>query len=218
MASDNNPSSYTATSYNKIASFVYSKQYTSAVLELLDPKPGERIIDFGCGSGELTLNLANIVGSNGLVVGVDASESMVTYTVIMDNLASTNVQQIQKTRSNGIEYAFVSDVQDLVFPSLWSADHQTFDAVFTNAALHWCARNPRGVLASAARVLRPNGRFVGEMGGFANCVGQCATEQPESSTQLMSHYFRCTNCPPCSPAQTGYQSCGHRSMVFPFDQ
>jgi SAM-dependent methyltransferase len=47
-----------------------------------------------------------------------------------------------------------------------------FDAVFSNACLHWCKRDPGGVLESAKRVLKPGGRFVGEMGGFANCIGE----------------------------------------------
>ena len=47
-----------------------------------------------------------------------------------------------------------------------------FDVVFTNAALHWCKRDPAGVLESAKRVLKPGGRIVGEMGGFLNCIGE----------------------------------------------
>lgn len=46
-----------------------------------------------------------------------------------------------------------------------------FDAVFANAALHWCKRDPVGVIKSVAGVLKPGGRFVGEMGGYMNCVG-----------------------------------------------
>lgn len=67
----------------------------------------------------------------------------------------------------------MSDVQDLQFPpGLHSDFHNGYDAVFTNAALHWCKRNPRGVLESVKRILKPGGRFVGEMGGFMNCVGE----------------------------------------------
>jgi ubiquinone/menaquinone biosynthesis C-methylase UbiE len=77
MASHNNSNSYKANEYNKTASFVYSTKFTSAVRDLLDAKPGERIIDFGCGSGELDLELAKIVGAKGIVVGADASQSMV---------------------------------------------------------------------------------------------------------------------------------------------
>lgn len=70
-------SGWSAARYNQVASFVYSSAFTSPVLELLAPQPGERILDFGCGSGELTLELKKIVRSDGRAVGVDFSSSMV---------------------------------------------------------------------------------------------------------------------------------------------
>ena len=70
---------WSAKAYNTTASFVYSSAFTSPVLELLDAKPREHIIDFGCGTGELTLKIQDMVGKNGRVVGVDASENMVIY-------------------------------------------------------------------------------------------------------------------------------------------
>jgi ubiquinone/menaquinone biosynthesis C-methylase UbiE len=78
MASDNNDGAYTAELYNKTASFVYSHQFTTPILELLSAQPGEHIIDFGCGSAEITLALRDNVGNQGVVVGVDASQSMVS--------------------------------------------------------------------------------------------------------------------------------------------
>lgn len=63
--------------YNKNASFVYSAAYTAAVLGLLDAKPGERIADLGCGTGELTMQLVNTVGEHGEVVGFDSNQQMV---------------------------------------------------------------------------------------------------------------------------------------------
>lgn len=76
------PDTWSAALYNQTASFVYSRAFTSPVLELLNPQPGERIIDVGCGSGELSLQIQHIVregerGHGGIVVGVDSSESMV---------------------------------------------------------------------------------------------------------------------------------------------
>jgi ubiquinone/menaquinone biosynthesis C-methylase UbiE len=87
MSSSNEPadttpdsSGWSANLYNKVANFVYSSQYTTPILDLLNAKPGERIIDFGCGSGELTLQIEQMVvqGEGGVIVGVDASESMVS--------------------------------------------------------------------------------------------------------------------------------------------
>ena len=72
-------SGWSASLYNQTARFVYSSEYTGPVLSLLDAQPGQRIIDFGCGSGELTLDIQETVGheDGGIVCGLDYSESMV---------------------------------------------------------------------------------------------------------------------------------------------
>ncbi|GAW09077.1 S-adenosyl-L-methionine-dependent methyltransferase [Lentinula edodes] len=151
-------SGWSAALYNKNANFVYSPAYTTPVLELLAAKPGERIMDFGCGSGEVTVVIEKIVKGKegGYIAAVDFSESMV-----------------EKAKTQGLPEAFVCDIQDLAFPpsSVYSGPREEFDAVFTNATLHWCKRNPSGVIRSAKRILKRKGRFVGEMGGFLNCIG-----------------------------------------------
>src|SRR5258706_11818874 len=68
---------WNATKYNTTASFVYSDAYTAPIFDLLNAQSGEKIVDFGCGTGELTKLLTNIVGVNGTVLGLDASENMV---------------------------------------------------------------------------------------------------------------------------------------------
>jgi trans-aconitate methyltransferase len=80
------PSGWSASQYNKTASFVYSATFTAPILELLAAQPGERILDLGCGSGEITLVLQNVVGQKdgGLVVGTDFSESMVSAFLFCD--------------------------------------------------------------------------------------------------------------------------------------
>ena len=66
----------------------------------------------------------------------------------------------------------MSDIQDLTFPTEWEDSLRGgFDAVFSNATLHWCKRDPAGVLQSAKSVLKPGGRFAAELGGFMNVVG-----------------------------------------------
>ncbi|KAL5520036.1 hypothetical protein ACEPAG_1696 [Sanghuangporus baumii] len=151
--------------YNSVASFVYSSKFTTPVLDLLSAQPGERILDLGCGSGELTLELQRIVGDRGVVVGVDASENM-----------------IRRARQNRLATSFICDAQQLELPPSPSIKQEissalpesfdySFDAVFSNAALHWCKRDPHAVVRGAANALRKGGRFVGEMGGFMNTVG-----------------------------------------------
>jgi trans-aconitate methyltransferase len=111
----------------------------AGVLEWLAPQPGERILDLGCGDGQLT---AKIVAAGATVVGVDASSAM-----------------IEGAKRRGIE-ARVCNAEALPF------EHE-FDAVFSNAALHW-VRNQDAMLAGVKHALKPGGRFVAEMGGHGN--------------------------------------------------
>jgi SAM-dependent methyltransferase len=82
-------------------------------------------------------------------------------------------RKIDRAKTNGLRHAFISDIQHLEIPesTSWGRDIK-FDAVFSNASLHWCKRDPKGVLESVKRVLIPGGRFVGEMGGYMNCIGE----------------------------------------------
>lgn len=70
---------YTADHYAKTASFVFSDEYTAPIVSWLNACPGDRIIDIGCGSGELTVKIQNAVGPDGFVMGVDYNEDMVSH-------------------------------------------------------------------------------------------------------------------------------------------
>jgi trans-aconitate methyltransferase len=120
------------------------------VVELLAPRVGERILDLGCGDGVLTAKLA-AMGCN--VVGVDGSAA-----------------QIEAARKLGLD-ARVMNGEALDFDS-------EFDAVFSNAALHWM-RNSAQVIAGVHRALRPQGRFVAELGGHG-CVATIKTALVEA--------------------------------------
>src|SRR5271169_2178539 len=109
------------------------------VLELLAPEPGERILDLGCGDGVLTERIA---AAGATVVAVDAAPDMVAA-----------------ARARGLD-ARVIPGQELTFD-------REFDAVFSNAALHWM-RPAEKVLAGVYQALKPGGRFVGETGGHNN--------------------------------------------------
>jgi SAM-dependent methyltransferase len=111
----------------------------TGVASLLAPRPGERILDLGCGDGALTERL---VAAGAEVVAVDASR-----------------EQVAAARGRGLD-ARVAHGEHLPFAG-------EFDAVFSNAALHWM-RDADAVIASVFRALRPGGRFVGEMGGAGN--------------------------------------------------
>jgi len=111
----------------------------AAVVELLAPQPGERILDVGCGDGTLT---QRIVAAGAHVVGIDASPEFVAA-----------------AEGRGIDARLV-DAGAMRFDA-------EFDAAFSNAALHWML-DPDAVLAGVARALVRGGRFVAEMGGKHN--------------------------------------------------
>ena len=111
----------------------------AGVLEWLAPVTGERILDLGCGDGALTVRL---VEAGAEVVGTDFSADMVA-----------------EASALGLD-ARVLDGHALTFD-------REFDAVFSNAALHWMTR-PDAVIAGVARALKPGGRFVAEFGGQGN--------------------------------------------------
>ncbi|CAE6446638.1 unnamed protein product [Rhizoctonia solani] len=147
--------------YNSSAPFVYSDENTKPLFTLLSAQPGERIADMGCGTGELTLRLQELVGEEGLVMGVDASESM-----------------LETAKTNGVKNLFCCDIQNLVIPKEFKHLTGTFDAVFTNATLHWCKQDPRGPVRAAKSLLKPGGRFVGEFCGYMTGTGiRCAISQ-----------------------------------------
>jgi len=124
--------------YEKNGAFVYGM--AGGVLEWLAPQPKERILDLGCGDGQLTQRIA---ASGSHVMGVDASPDMVAA-----------------ARVHGIA-ADHADAEALPYGD------KSFDAVFSNAALHW-VRDQDAMMAEVHRVLKPGGRFVAEMGGHGN--------------------------------------------------
>ena len=123
--------------YVRDASFV--SELATPVIELLNPRPGERILDLGCGDGVLSRKLMDM---GCVVIGIDSSPDMVKAAVEL-----------------GVD-ARVGDGQELAF-------YEEFDAVFSNSALHWMT-HPDAVISGVQRALKPGGRFVGEFGGYGN--------------------------------------------------
>lgn len=125
--------------YRRNASFVPA--LGRAVLELLAPGPGERILDLGCGDGALSIEL---MAAGADVVGIDASP-----------------EQVAAAQARGVDAHVVAGA-GMGFEG-------EFDAVFSNAALHWM-KPPEPVIRAVYRALKPGGRFVAEMGGSGNVV------------------------------------------------
>ncbi|HEX4346035.1 MAG TPA: methyltransferase domain-containing protein [Vicinamibacterales bacterium] len=129
--------------YQANAAFVPA--YGEDLLSWLEPRAGERVLDLGCGDGSLTEKLRD---RGAEVVGVDSSEAM-----------------IAAARARGL-HVLVMNGEALTF-------NAEFDAVFSNAAMHWM-RHADAVAAGVHRSLKPGGRFSGEFGGHA-CVAAIHT-------------------------------------------
>ena len=130
---------WNAALYDQQHQFV--SNYGNDLIELLNPKQGENVLDLGCGTGDL----ANTIHSMGVaVIGIDHS---------------TNMVEQAKIKYPEIPF-YVMDANTLSYDN-------TFDAVFSNATLHWI-KTPQNVLESIYGSLKPGGRFVAEFGGSGN--------------------------------------------------
>ncbi len=123
-------------------SFGFVSDFATDMVDLLAPKPGERIVDLGCGTGKLT---AAIAAHGADVIGIDGDEAMVER-------ARALHPHLAFQHADGRNFAIEGHA----------------DAVFSNAALHWMKEDPPGVIACVARALRLGGRFVAEMGAHRN--------------------------------------------------
>ena len=130
---------WNANLYDDKHSFVF--QYGESVLELLAVKSGEHVLDLGCGTGHLAKKMWE---EGAEVIGIDASPEMVAQ-------AKANYPELDFRVANGADFSF----------------EEPFDAVFTNATLHWI-HDTDGVIKSVYNVLKSGGRFVGEFGGKGN--------------------------------------------------
>jgi trans-aconitate methyltransferase len=119
----------------------YVFQYGEALLDLLAPKAGERILDLGCGAGQLT---AAISRTGAVALGIDASPEMIAQ-------ARANFPALDFRIGDATNFSV----------------NQPVDAVFSNAALHW-VKNAGAAAACISRALKPAGRFVAELGGHGN--------------------------------------------------
>ena len=132
-------SKWDAGDYARVGAFV--AELGGAALDLLDPQPGERILDVGCGEGTLTKKM---IERGAIVLGIDNSPEM-----------------IAAARANGVD-ALQLAAEDMQF-------FAEFDAVFSNATLHWVLEKEQAARA-IFRALKAGGRFAGELGGEGNLV------------------------------------------------
>ena len=145
---ENDGKTWDAKLYEEKHAFVWRQ--AESLVELLAPKPGESILDLGCGTGHLTAQIASVGVS---VLGIDSSPEMIE----------------EACRSYpGLGFDIV-DARRLAYAN-------QFDAVFSNAMLHWI-NEPDLVVQGVSRALKPGGRFVAEFGGKGNVKAILAAVQ-----------------------------------------
>ncbi len=151
--------------YDDKHSFVW--KMAAGLVELLEPMAGEHILDVGCGTGHLT---AQIAANGALTYGIDQSPEM-----------------IRQARLKFPELRFdVMDAREI-------SQEESFDAVFSNATLHWI-KEPERVIRGIVEVLKPGGRFVAEFGGKGNVAGlmeaaECAWSKLRPETPFDSPWY-----------------------------
>jgi SAM-dependent methyltransferase len=128
------------------SAFGFVTRHGDALVDVLDPQPGERVLDLGCGTGH---HAAVIAARGAAVVGMDLDESMLAK-------ARQDHREVRFVRADGTDFG----LGDLGVDDL-------FDACLSNAALHWMTPQ-EAALRNVRAVLVEGGRFVAEMGGDGN--------------------------------------------------
>jgi trans-aconitate methyltransferase len=165
QANETTRQTWNAGLYDGQHAFVW--QHGESLVELLQPSVGERILDLGCGTGHL---MARIAEAGAEVIGLDSSAAM-----------------LEQARAAYPALSFVQgDARAFAFD-------QPFDAVFSNAVLHWITQ-PESVIRCVCAALRPGGRFVAELGGRGNVKAivaalRVAAERLGLSLKLPEWYF-----------------------------
>lgn len=151
---------WNATSYQQQYSYVW--QHGESLLAQLNPQSGDRILDLGCGTGQLT---AQIAESGAEVVGIDSDPAMIA-------LAQANYPQLTFQVADATSFELSKAV----------------DAVFSNAVLHW-VKDAAAAAECMAKALKPGGRLVAELGGRGNVNAILSALQQASGRENLSPWY-----------------------------
>ena len=157
MTDTQKPDHWSATAYAAAANFV--PLLTTKVLQYLDPQSSNQLLDIGCGDGQLTQTIASQIStSGGHILGLDASASFIETARAQNKHPQTCAYELQ-------------DCTDLSRAPSLNGKKDSFDKIFSNAALHWILRTPSArtsLFKQLHGLLKQNGTLVFEMGGAGN--------------------------------------------------
>jgi len=171
---------FDADKYIKASS--HQRQWGNKLIQQLNLKGHERILDLGCGDGELTAHLAELV-PDGSVIGIDASKNMITS-------AQNN------HKAENIEFQLM-DINDMDF-------HEEFDVIFSNAALHWI-KDHNELLANARKSLRKEGVLLFNFAADGNCTNFLKVIKRAIVEKKYQSYFRDFDWPWYMPTENEYR-------------
>lgn len=178
--------------YQSLHSFVY--EYGSSLVDLADPRAGERILDVGCGSGELTNALYEHAKQNnhhceqsetsgGVVIGVDLDINMIQK-------AQEQYPHLHFAQADARNLDLASLVHGQDEPGAAVSDDPRVDLLFSNAALHWIPpKDAPKAVAAMAKALKPGGRFVVEFGGVGNVQQIAQACQDATGVQAIDFWY-----------------------------
>lgn len=159
-----------AEKYSETAKWQYQRGLLT--IDLANPAPSETVLDLGCGTGELTRELARRVGPSGRVIGVDPAEARLE---LARRSASADLDNLHFSRATGEDLSQIDDA--------------SIDLVYSNYALHWVLR-PERLFAEIHRVLRPGGRFVAEfLGEVVSLFEELVFLMPDGETVMQENIF-----------------------------
>jgi trans-aconitate methyltransferase len=152
------------------ASSASQARWGRELMDRVEWRGGERVLDVGCGDGRLTAELARRV-PRGRVLGIDSSPEMIAHARMVHGTGElSNLAFLQM------------DAAAIALP-------REYDVVFSNAALHWVADH-RAFLRGAADALRPGGRLLVSCGGKGNAHAVFAALRAEMRTSTWRPFFR----------------------------
>jgi len=159
----------------------HQKEWGRKLISELEITDNDFILDLGCGDGLLTKIISDIA-KNGYVLGIDASEGMIT--------------KAKEFESDNLKFQ-VLDINDINFQN-------EFDIIISNATLHW-VKDHKKLLRNCYKGLKPNGIIRFNFAGDGNCSNFFNVVKNKIKSEDFSKYFAHFEWPWFMPSKEEYQ-------------